>query len=64
MFTLAGMKNFLKNISGNGKNGFHLLENKFALARIRSVFKKWFPLISVTVSASRKELSSKIDGFH
>ena len=44
------MKNFLKNISGNGKNGFHLLENDFSLARIRSVFKKWFPLISVTVS--------------
>ena len=28
------------------------------------MFKKWLPLISVTVSASRKELSSKVDGFH
>ena len=33
------------------------------LARIRSDFKKWFPLISVTVSVSRKELLSKVDGF-
>ena len=46
------------------KNGFHELENEFRPARIRSVFKKWFPLISVTVSASRKELSSKVDAFH
>ena len=40
-------------------NVFHQLENEFPLARIRSVFKKWFPLISVTVLASRKELSSR-----
>ena len=46
------------------ENGFHELENEFLLARIRSVFKKWFPFISVTVSPSRKEFSSKIDGFH
>ena len=40
-------------------NVFHYLENEFPLARIRSVFKRWFPLISVTVLASRKELSSR-----
>ena len=38
-------------------------ENEFPLARIRFVFKKWFPLISMTVLASRKEPSSKVDGF-
>ena len=37
--------------------------NEFLLARIKSVFKKWFPLISVTVLPNRKELSSKVDGF-
>ena len=31
------------------QNGFHLLENEFPLAAIRFVFKKWFPLISVTL---------------
>ena len=41
------------------ENGFHSLENELPPARIRSVFKKQFPLISVTVSASRKELSSR-----
>ena len=46
------------------ENGFHWLENEFPLSRIRSLFKKWFPLISVTVSAIRKELSRKVDGFH
>ena len=48
------------------ENGFHLLEIKLKLARIRSVFKEKgiSGIISVTVSASRKELSSKVDGFH
>ena len=46
------------------ENGFHLLQNEFPLASLRSVFEKWFPPISVTVSASRKELSSKVDGLH
>ena len=64
VFPLAGMKNSLKNIWYNWRNGFHELENELLLARIRSVFKKWFPFISVTVSPSRKEFSSKIDGFH
>ena len=45
------------------KNYFYKLENEFPLARIRSIFKKWLPLISVMVLASRKELSSKVDGF-
>ena len=44
------------------ENGFHLLQNEFPLASLRSVFEKWFPPISVTVSASRKDLSSKADG--
>ena len=39
------------------ENGFHWLEKM-------SLFKKWFPLISVTVSAIRKELSRKVDGFY
>ena len=46
------------------ENDFHQLENEFPLARIRSAFKKWFPFISVTVSATRKELSSKVDCFY
>ena len=46
------------------ENGFHQLEKEFPLARIRSVFEKWFPPISVTVLASRKELSSKVYGLH
>ena len=46
------------------ENGFHLLQNEFPLASLRSVFEKWFPPISVTVSASRKDLSSKADGLH
>ena len=58
MFPTAKMKKFLKNIRGNGK------ENGFPQARIRSVFKKWFQFISVIVLASRKELSSKVDGLH
>ena len=46
------------------ENGFHWLENEFPLARISSVIKKLFPIVSVTVSASRKELFSKVDGLH
>ena len=46
-----------------GENGFYKLQNEFPLVRIRSIFKKWFPLESVTILASRKELSSKVDGF-
>ena len=61
MFALVGMKNFLKNIRDNERKWFP--KNEILLARIRSVFKKWFLLISATVSASRKELSSKVDGF-
>ena len=51
----AGMRNYLKNISANGS------ENEFPLAKIRPVCKTWFPIMSVTFSASRKELSSKVD---
>ena len=40
------------------ENGFHQPENQFPPARISSVFKNWFPLM--TVSASRKKLSSKV----
>ena len=32
-------------------------------ARISSVFKNWFPLVAVTVSTSRKKLSSKVTVF-
>ena len=48
------------------ENGFHSLENEFPVARIRGLpaFKIWFLLISATVLASRKELSSKVGGFH
>ena len=46
------------------ENGFHYLENEFPPARLRSIFKNSFSLILVTVSVSRKELSSKVDGFH
>ena len=41
-------------------NGFHKPEIQFSPARISSVFKNWFPLIEVMVSASRKKLSSKV----
>ena len=39
-------------------------ENQFPSAVISSVFKNWFSLISVTVSVTRKKLSSKLDSFH
>ena len=52
-FAIAGMKNFLKNICENGRKWIPPIS-------IRSI---WFPLISVTVSASRKELSSKVRRF-
>ena len=42
------------------ENGFRKPENQFPSARIRSGFKNWFPLIAVTVSASRKKLSNKV----
>ena len=45
------------------ENGFHKPENQFPPARISSVFKNWFPVIAVTVSASRKKLSSKVTVF-
>ena len=41
------------------ENGFHKPENLFSVARIRFVFKNWFPLISVTLSASKKNLSHR-----
>ena len=46
------------------ENGSHYLEIDFPPTRIRSIFEKWFPLTSMTVWTSRKELSSKVDGFH
>ena len=45
------------------ENGFHQPENQFPPARISSVFKNLFPFIAVTVSASRKKLSSKVTVF-
>ena len=45
------------------ENGFPQPENQFPPARISSVFKNWFPLIAVTVSAStlvEKKLSRKV----
>ena len=42
------------------ENGFHQPKNQFPSARISSFFKNWFPFIAVTVSASRKKLSSKV----
>ena len=44
--------------------GFHQPENQFPPAIISSVFKNWFSLISVTISVSRKKLSSKLDVFY
>ena len=44
------------------ENGFQLLENGFLLPRIRSVFKKWFPLISVKVSANSLKNLFPLDG--
>ena len=40
--------------------GFHYPENQFPPARVNSVFKNWFPLITVTVSTCRKKLSIKV----
>ena len=45
------------------ENSFHWPENQFPPAIISSVFKNWFPLITLTVSASRKKLSSKVKVF-
>ena len=44
-------------VSTSRKISFHRQEYVLSL-------KNWFPLISVTVSASRKNISSKVDGFH
>ena len=41
------------------ENGFHYPENWFPLARISSVVKNCFPLISVMVS----DIRNKVDGF-
>ena len=41
------------------QNDFHQLENEFSLARIRSVFKKWFPHMSVTVFLVEKNSQVK-----
>ena len=56
-FSTSRDEELLKNIRGNGRKWF-------PLAGIRSIFKKWFPLRAVMISASRKELSSKVDGFN
>ena len=50
----------MKNISDNGRKWFPLARNQFALARISYVFKDWFPLIAVMVSASREKFASKV----
>ena len=54
------MKDSLKNIWDNRRKWFPLAKNQFPPARISSVFKNWFPLIAVAVSAGRKKLSSKL----
>ena len=41
-----------------GENGFQATKS-VSLATISSVFKNWFPLISVTVSASKKNFQVK-----
>ena len=41
-----------------GENGFQATKS-VPLATISSVFKNWFPLISVTVSASKKNFQVK-----
>ena len=53
---------FLKMSETMEENGFHYPENLFSVARIRFVFKNWFPFISVALSASRK--ICHVDGFH
>ena len=57
------MKDSLKIYETMEENGFYKPENQFPPARISSVFKNWFPVIAVTVSASRKKLSSKVTVF-
>ena len=64
MFSLAGMKNFEKYLT-QWKKWFPLTRKSvFTIAKIRSISKKWFPYISLMVSANRKELSDKVDGFY
>ena len=41
------------------ENDFHYLENEFSLARIRSVFKEWFPHMSMTVLLVEKNSQVK-----
>ena len=62
-FPLIGMKDSLKIYETMEENGFHKPENQFPPARISSAFKNWFPVRAVTVSASRKKLSSKLTVF-
>ena len=45
------------------KKWFPLARKWVSTIKNKSIFKKWFTFISVTVSASRKELSSKADSF-
>ena len=44
----------------NGTKLFPLARNQFPPSRTGFVFKNWFPLIAVTVFASRRKLSSKV----
>ena len=57
------MKNFEKYLRQWKKWFLLARKSVFLIAKIRSISKKWFPYISLMVSASRKELSSKVDGF-
>ena len=55
--TLPGMNDSLKNIRYKWKKMiFTSRKINFRQQRISSIFKPWFPIISVTISARRKKL--------
>ena len=74
LFPLGGMENLYKKtilldkklltVEVMSEKSKKIVANSSDKSFSRPVFKKLLPVISLTVSASGKELSSKIDGFH
>ena len=63
VFPLTVMKDSLKNIWDYERKWFPLARKLVLPARISYFFKNWFLLTAVTVSTSRKKLSSKVTVF-
>ena len=63
VFPLIVMKDSLKNVWDYERKWFPLARKLVLPARISYFFKNWFLLTAVTVSTSRKKLSSKVTVF-